>query len=135
MNLRYSITNEGSELITSQETASYRQQLQDLRSALLAQIADQRGGSRSRAEVAAEHFMQTEDSRAQVSTARELEFAINEHGTAELAALDAALGRLDAGTFGQCTDCGGAIARARLRAMPEAPRCLSCQAKTELPHH
>ena len=119
------------ELTTPQETAAYRQQLQALRSALLAQIADQRGGSRSRAEVAAEHFTHPEDSQAQVATARDLEFAINEHGTAELQALDAALARLDAGTFGQCTDCGGPIAAARLQAMPEAPRCLSCQTKTE----
>ncbi len=118
-------------MITLQEASAYRQRLQALRTALLAQIADQRGGSRSRAEVAAEHFTHPEDSQAQVATARDLEFAINEHGTAELEALDAALARLDAGTFGQCTDCGTAIAAARLQAMPEASRCLSCQTKTE----
>ena len=118
-------------MITLQEASAYRQRLQALRTALLAQIADQRGGSRSRAEVAAEHFTHPEDSQAQVATARDLEFAINEHGTAELEALDAALARLDAGTFGLCTDCGAAIAAARLQAMPEASRCLSCQAKTE----
>jgi DnaK suppressor protein len=110
---------------------AYRQQLQALRSALLAQITDQRGGVRSRADVAADHFMHPEDSRAQVASARNLEFAIGEHETAALAELESALLRLDAGTYGVCADCAGAIPEARLKAIPTAPRCLACQEKTE----
>ncbi len=114
-----------------QETNAYRQQLLALRTALLARIAEQRGGTRSRAEVAAEHFEHTEDSTAQVASARELEFAIGEHEMAELNVLDAALARLDAGRYGQCTDCHAPIPQARLKATPQAARCLSCQEKAE----
>ena len=110
----------------------YRQTLLATRTALLAQIAGQRGGSRSRADVAAEHFQHSEDSTAQVASERDLEFAIGEHETAELQALDAALARLDAGRYGQCTDCGIAIPQARLDATPEAARCLPCQTQAEL---
>lgn len=39
----------------------------------------------------------------------------------------AALARLDAGTYGRCVDCGEQIADARLEFRPEAARCLSCQ--------
>jgi DnaK suppressor protein len=118
-------------LIHQHDLQAYRQQLQALRSALLAQITEQRGGVRSRADVAADHFMHAEDSRAQVASARDLEFAIGEHETAELAELDSALLRLDAGTYGVCPDCACAIPEARLKALPAAPRCLVCQEKKE----
>ncbi|MBX9611518.1 MAG: TraR/DksA family transcriptional regulator [Burkholderiales bacterium] len=109
----------------------YRQELQAQRAALLAQIAQQRGGVVSRAEAAADHFGHAEDSRAQVATERELEFAIGEREAAELEAIDAALRRVEAGTYGDCVDCGARIAPARLQATPEAARCIHCQEKAE----
>jgi DnaK suppressor protein len=108
--------------------------LLSMRSHLLAQIAEQRGGTKSRAEVAAEHFAHSEDATAQVNTARDLEFALNEHETAELAAIDDALQRLSTGTYGQCTDCGATISEARLNVAPEAARCMTCQEKFERHH-
>jgi DnaK suppressor protein len=117
-----------------QHSAPYQQQLLAMRTALLAQISAQRGGTLSRADAAANHFGQPEDSRAQVATERELEFALGERETAGLAAIDAALARIDAGSYGLCTDCGAAIAAARLQASPEAWRCLSCQEKAEQAH-
>ena len=115
----------------TQHATAFQQKLETQRTSLLAQIAEQRGGKTSRAEVAAEHFARHEDSDAQVNTARDLEFAINEHETAELAAIDAALARLQAGTSGQCTACDTRIPDARLSATPEAARCVSCQHKAE----
>lgn len=115
----------------AQHTNAFKHKLEAHRADLLAQISAQRGGKTSRAEVAAEHFARHEDSDAQTNTARDLEFAINEHGTAELAAIDAALARLQAGTYGHCTDCDARIPDARLNASPEAARCMSCQEKTE----
>ena len=81
-----------------EQAAPYQQQLLALRTALLAQIAEQRGGVVSRAEVAAEHFGRPEDSSAQLATEREVEFALGERETAELEAIDAALTRIQAGT-------------------------------------
>jgi DnaK suppressor protein len=113
----------------------YQQQLLGLRTALLAQIAEQRGGTVSRADAAAEHFAHPEDSRAQVATERELEFALGERETAELAALDSALARIEAGSYGQCIDCDAAIPAARLQASPEAARCIACQEQAERARH
>ena len=109
-----------------------QKKLLTLRTALLAQIADQRGGTRGRADVAAEKFQLAEDSSAQMASARELEFAISEHEIVELQALDDALHRLDIGSYGLCTDCDTLIPQDRLSAMPEAPRCMPCQSKAEL---
>ena len=113
---------------------NYRKKLVALRAALLAQMAEQRGGVVGRAEVAATHFGHPEDSPAQLATEKELEFAIDEHETAELGAIDAALARIEAGTYGECTSCGTYITAARLRATPEAPRCIHCQEKFEKAH-
>lgn len=115
-------------------TDPYQQQLVRMREALLAQMAQQRGGVVSRAEAAADHFGHADDSHAQVATEREIEFALGEHETAELAAIDAALGRVQAGTFGQCTDCGVDIPPARLHAAPETHRCIQCQEMAEKRH-
>jgi RNA polymerase-binding transcription factor DksA len=49
----------------------------------------------------------------------------------ELADVEAALGRMQAGTYGECVDCGEAIAHARLRAYPAATRCIACQGALE----
>jgi RNA polymerase-binding transcription factor DksA len=46
----------------------------------------------------------------------------------EILEIDAALARIAKGTFGMCEICGGAIGRDRLRALPEARRCLGCTA-------
>ena len=91
------------------QTAPYQQQLLEMRATLLAQISAQRGGTISRAEAAADHFGQPEDSRAQVATERELEFALGERETAELSAIAAALTRIEAGSYGLCTDCDATI--------------------------
>jgi len=37
-----------------------------------------------------------------------------------------ALAKLDEGTYGSCDACGGPIAPARLRAMPDGVMCLAC---------
>ena len=116
------------------QTDAYRQQLETLRAQLLNQIAQQRGGAKSRAEVATEHFAHSEDSPAQVNTARDLEFALNEHELSELNAIDAALQRIHDGQYGICIDCDAHIPEARLHAAPEAARCIHCQEKVEHPH-
>ena len=102
--------------MNSQHISTYQQQLAALRASLLAQIAEQRGGVVSRVEVAADHFGHPEDSGAQLATERELEFAMGERELAELSAIDAALARITAGNYGECTECGAHIAPAQVHA-------------------
>lgn len=52
--------------------------------------------------------------------------AAGEGARQELAELDAALARIERGSWGRCERCGGAIGRTRLRALPEARLCLPC---------
>ena len=53
------------------------------------------------------------------------------HLLAELADVEGALGRVAAGSYGECIDCGDAIAAARLNAYPAATRCIGCQGALE----
>ena len=44
-----------------------------------------------------------------------------------LSEIDDAIRRLADGTYGECEDCGAAIARGRLKTIPYARRCITCQ--------
>lgn len=59
--------------------------------------------------------------RAQIS-------ALLTSARAQLAALDDAQARLEAGTYGMCARCGSAIAVDRLLARPTATTCVACSA-------
>ena len=48
-----------------------------------------------------------------------------------IAKVEAALQRLDGGTYGDCADCGKPISLQRLRVQPAALRCAPCQAARE----
>lgn len=109
----------------------YRERLLHERTLLLQRIAQERGGLVSRADMAAEHDVRSFDDRAQAVSERADEFAMNEHETAELGDIEAALERIQMGTYGQCTDCGVTIAPARLNAYPTAKRCIGCQTVAE----
>jgi DnaK suppressor protein len=61
----------------------------------------------------------------------DLEFALIQMKAETLSRVDAALVRLDAGAYGNCTECQGEIAKNRLRAMPFAVRCTECEDRRE----
>lgn len=46
--------------------------------------------------------------------------------------IQAALARIDAGTFGSCLACGQPIPAERLRVRPETDLCIDCKRETEL---
>ena len=52
--------------------------------------------------------------------------ALVRQARARLAEVDAALARLDAGTYGLCERCGRPVDEARLEARPEARHCIDC---------
>ena len=59
------------------------------------------------------------------------ELALLENAADQRSQVEAALARLDAGTYGTCVDCGQPIDEARLEFRPEAARCLADQQKHE----
>jgi uncharacterized protein (DUF302 family)/RNA polymerase-binding transcription factor DksA len=65
------------------------------------------------------------------AVARDVGLAEVDRDVAEVEAIDAALERLESGTYGRCVDCGAAIEPARLASSPEAARCMPCQQRKE----
>jgi RNA polymerase-binding protein DksA len=55
------------------------------------------------------------------------DLALRDHYHQLVEAVDAALARLDAGTYGTCTSCGGPVGAERLEALPAAALCIDCQ--------
>jgi len=55
------------------------------------------------------------------------DLALRDHYRMLLEAVDAALARLDAGTYGRCTSCGSPVGAERLEALPAAALCIECQ--------
>ncbi|MDX6410246.1 MAG: DnaK suppressor protein, partial [Gaiellaceae bacterium] len=51
---------------------------------------------------------------------------------ARVAEIDAALGRVEGGTYGLCEACGKPIPHARLEVVPEATLCVSCKTGASL---
>ena len=45
--------------------------------------------------------------------------------------IDAAIERIDDGSYGQCESCGGKIPKARLEAIPYAAQCVRCASQQE----
>ena len=100
---------------------AFEQQLLAMRKALLDQIALQRGGVVPRAGWLPTTTT-TRKTRARNWPANgswSLPWA--SANFAELTTIDQALARLEAGTYGECTDCGAAIAPARLHATLKRP--------------
>ncbi len=58
----------------------------------------------------------------------EQEFTLSLLETEEdtLGLIESALERIDEGSFGQCIECDGPIAKARLNAIPYTPVCIKC---------
>jgi RNA polymerase-binding protein DksA len=117
--------------LTQQERDEFRGRLQQRRRELIEEI---------RAELARsdnEHYVDLAGRVADSGDAAvadllvDLDAAMTDRDVRELRAAEAALARLDAGTYGQCEDCGGDIGLARLRANPLATRDIAHQTRYE----
>jgi len=57
------------------------------------------------------------------------DLALRDRSRAELDRVNAALRKIDAGTYGVCETCGSPIAPERLEAIPWVPTCIDCARK------
>ena len=58
-----------------------------------------------------------------------LSLMANDEGT--LDAIEAALERIEDGTYGSCMECDGRITKTRLNAIPHTPYCIRCASQIE----
>jgi RNA polymerase-binding protein DksA len=62
---------------------------------------------------------------------QEMSMALLENEGQSLEEINAALERIEKGTYGRCRECQKEIARERLRALPFTPLCVDCARKAQ----
>jgi DnaK suppressor protein len=70
-------------------------------------------------------------SRMDAMQSQAMSQAANQRRDLSLLAIDRALERIDAGTYGECIDCAEQINPNRLEADPVVRRCIRCAAESE----
>jgi len=75
--------------------------------------------------------VQDAEEQAVTDFAKDMEFALVQMKADTLGRIDEAMRRLEAGTYGECAECGTEIPAARLKALPFAVLCRDCQAQEE----
>ena len=60
---------------------------------------------------------------------REIDYSLEDNAGHVLAEIDAALERIEDGTYGICETCGRPISEDRLEAIPYATQCIDCRRK------
>ncbi|MGZ6272015.1 MAG: TraR/DksA family transcriptional regulator [Candidatus Limnocylindrales bacterium] len=102
------------------DRAAVRDLLQGRRSELLAELAE---GIEAPGQI-------TYGSQAAAASqvfAQQRDLALRDKAQRDLGLVEAALARLEAGTWGRCVSCGDPIGVDRLEALPWADRCIDCQ--------
>jgi len=68
---------------------------------------------------------------AQADMRSDVDHALQTQELGEIREIEAALARMDAGTYSTCVDCGAEVGARRLDAYPTARRCRTCEEQHE----
>jgi RNA polymerase-binding protein DksA len=119
------------EPLTERQRDELRERLQNRRAALRAEIQRELEKSDDpRVTGFMNHFAETE-AWVLADILADLDVQTVTRDVAELSEVEAALVRLDDGSYGTCVDCAEPIGWPRLNAQPTAERCIACQEKAE----
>jgi DnaK suppressor protein len=116
--------------LTAGQRALLHAELESRQRQLSRQLEVHREG-RTRIEHARDVLAQDFDDAPQRAMDREVDMALSEIDTQELAAVGRALARVHEEDYGLCVDCGGGIPFDRLKVEPQALRCVACESKRE----
>jgi len=106
----------------------FRQQLITLRTKLLALEAT---GAEAADTVELDQTRVGRLSRMDAMQAQAMSQASNQRRRETLVGIEAALGRIDSGDYGECRECGEFISTKRLEFDPTIRLCIACAAKAE----
>jgi DnaK suppressor protein len=117
--------------LSAVDTAHFRELLLAERGRVEHAIAGLRDGHPGSMEDEAEEVnggLDTNDlgDTASITLGREIDYTLGEHSQSVLGEIDAALARIEAGTYGICTNRGEEISVGRLEAYPWASLCIDC---------
>lgn len=102
---------------------AFRDRLLERREGLFRQVTEAEMSSRER------DLEATQDPADMAANAytKELLISMSSNDRQLLELIDEALGRIEAGEYGECVNCGESISEKRLEAVPWARYCVKCQ--------
>ena len=117
--------------LSESQLALLENKLREQQADLRAEVRGERAESDSERDRRSAREVQDRGDEANTDQWREANAAMIDHHVEEISGIQAALSRVDSGTYGLCVDCGESIGFQRLQAYPSANRCLECQSKAE----
>ena len=120
--------------LTEQQLSEFKKSLETSISQLKQEISEELLASDNEGyiELAGQVHDREEESVADLLV--DVNLAVIDNHIRALENTEAALARLNRGSYGSCLDCGDAIPVERLRAYPVAERCRICQTRYEQTH-
>lgn len=120
---------------TTNFLAAQRHELEARRESYLADMANSTASALELTEDGGTQDMADEDGFGEGDTLnveRDRLLLVASEARAKVAEIEAALERVEAGTYGVCQSCGKPIPHARLEVVPEATLCVSCKTGASL---
>jgi DnaK suppressor protein len=109
-----------------------RRILQERRREMMTEVHSKIRDVRTEAAAAPGHAVGDAAETSEADIQDDIEFALIQMKAETLNKIEEALARLEDGTYGNCFECGEEIAQQRLRALPFAVRCKSCEEAREV---
>jgi DnaK suppressor protein len=119
------------EALSKEQIAKFEAQLQQDRAAALGSVQEEIRQTGDPDDVSLEKIPNDTGDRSEMDRETDTNIAMAQRHAAELEEIDAALGRIADGTYGECEECGVDIGAARLEAQPTARLCIECQERLE----
>jgi RNA polymerase-binding protein DksA len=121
----------GEDAWTKSELKAVRKELEEQAGELRGEIDTAEAASESLKRDQSSEGSGDEGRRGTKTFEREHEMSLANNSRDLLVQVERALGRLDAGTYGRCENCGNPIPKARLQAFPRATLCVTCKQREE----
>lgn len=112
--------------LTDKQLKKLRQQMVDRQRQLVAEVSEQRSQAAADGNQDG-HGVGDAADESVVRMMTDLHLQEAGRDLEELRDIDAALKRMDDGSYGECDECGNDIGYPRLEAQPTAMRCVECQ--------
>jgi RNA polymerase-binding transcription factor DksA len=121
-------------MMETQELESYKSRLVEMRARLIDAVGDLQQGIRETLNPPGENSLyhtHQADMGASGASGLDREIILTQNEAGILRQVEAALERIEAGTFGLCEECQRAIHPERLDAIPYTPYCLDCAGRVQ----
>jgi len=120
--------------LSSSQIESLREQLRQRQAQLLSEVQKELAGHEDQSYNELAGRVRDLGDEATADLLSDLGITLMDRQVRELSEIEVALRSIEAGSYGECIDCGGEIGVQRLSAYPTALRCVDCQGKYDSSH-